>query len=89
SGMLPWSICVMEGQTAQNQSWRNWKREGKAEGLSFALLRLLEREFSLGDRDRDEVRAVQDTEKLQRALEEVFEPGATLESVLTRLRWSP
>ena len=60
-------------------------REGKAEGLTETLIRLLERKFRLDSTDLQWVSEVTDIAKLQAALDEIIEPEATAESVLGKL----
>ncbi|TVR89867.1 MAG: hypothetical protein EA428_09470 [Spirochaetaceae bacterium] len=59
--------------------------QGLNEGLVTALLRLVERKFSVTEAERERIRAVSDPDKLQAALDEIIEPGATLDSVLKHL----
>ena len=60
-------------------------REGIAEGKADTLTRLLERKFGLDSTDLQWVRQVTDIPKLQAALDEIIEPEATAESVLSKL----
>jgi len=59
--------------------------QGLNEGLVTALLRQVERKFSVTEAERERIRAVSDPEKLQTALDEIIEPDATVQSVLERL----
>ena len=60
--------------------------EGKTEGFAEALIRQLTRRFSLDAKELEQAREVTDTAKLQAALDEIVEPGATLQSVLEKLK---
>ncbi len=72
-------------------SWAEARRQeglkqGIEQGLTKALLRLVERKFSVSAAERERIQAVADAEKLQAALDEIIEPEATLESVLRHLQ---
>ncbi|MCA1755777.1 MAG: hypothetical protein LC641_13985 [Spirochaeta sp.] len=60
---------------------------GKAEGLAEALLRQLERRFTLNSVELERVREVSDVANLQAALDEIIEPDATAKSVVEKLRY--
>ena len=67
-------------------SWAEARRqEGFNEGLTKALLRLVDRKFSITEAERERIRSASDPEKLQTALDEIIEPDATVQSVLKHL----
>ncbi|TVR94503.1 MAG: hypothetical protein EA428_00300, partial [Spirochaetaceae bacterium] len=64
---------------------REGEARGEAKGLAEALLRQLERRFTLSSAQLNRVRGVSDVPKLQAALDEIIEPHATADSVLEKL----
>jgi len=78
--MISWAEARRQEGFKQGleQGFEQGFNQGFNQGLGIALLRQIERRFSVTNADRERVRAASDREKLQAALDEVTEPESVL-----------